>query len=69
MVICQIADKEGITVTKQEIDEYVKAECSENTSITPDSMYERYTMEELSYAVIYDKVIAFLVEKAIAISE
>lgn len=69
MVICLIADREGITVTKKEVDDYVTSECAANTSITPESMYENYSMEDLSYAAIYDKVIEFLVEKAIAISE
>lgn len=68
MVICSIAKKEGITVTNAEVQAYVETESSEYGMDT-DAMYESYSTEDLSYAVIYDKVMEFLVENAIAIEE
>lgn len=69
MVVCQIAKAEGIQATKQDVDDYVQQECANNTSLSTDTMYEQYTMSELAYAVIYDKVMEFLVQNAVAISE
>ena len=69
MVVCMIADAEHITATKNEVQEYVEAECAANTSLNEETIYESYSMEELAYAVIYDKVIDFLADNAIAIEE
>lgn len=69
MVICVIADTEGITVSKQEVDDYVKAESTRTSGIDADTIYENYSMEDLAYAVLYDKVMEFLIENAIAIQK
>lgn len=68
MVICQIAKEEGIQASKQEVDDYVEQECAANTSLSADTMYEQYSMAELAYAVVYDKVMEFLMQNAVAIS-
>lgn len=67
MVVCLIADAEGMSVSKQEVEDYVTAESSQNSSIDADTIYENYSMEDLAYAVLYDKVMEFLIENAIAI--
>lgn len=67
MVVCLIAEQEGFKATKQEIDDYVQKEVEGNTAIEEEQMYELYTTEDLAYAVIYDKVMDFLIENAIAI--
>lgn len=68
MVVCLIADEEGITATKKEVDDYVQAEVAQSGgAIDAETMYELYPIEDLAYAVIYDKVMEFLIENAIAI--
>lgn len=67
MVICVIADTEGITVSKQEVEDYVEAESAQNSGMDADTIYANYSMEDLAYAVLYDKVMEFLIENAIAI--
>lgn len=69
MVVCMIAKQEGITATRKDVQAYVEAECAMNANMTEDYIYENYTINDLAYAVIYDEVIAFLVENAIAIEE
>jgi trigger factor len=69
MVVCMIAKKQGFTVTKKDVDEYVANEVAENTSLDADTIYESYSMEDLAYAVVYDQVMEYLIEKAIAIEE
>lgn len=69
MVVCQIAKQEGIKASKQEVDDYVQEECANNTSLSADTMYEQYSMSELAYAVVYDKVTDFLMQNAVAISK
>lgn len=69
MVICVIADTEGITVTKQEVEDYVTAECEQNSGMNEETIYANYSMEDLAYAVLYDKVMEFLIENSIAIEK
>lgn len=69
MVVCLIAEEQGITATKAEVQAYVEAECAASTNMDVDTMYDNYSMEDLAYAVIYDKVMEFLIENAIAIEE
>lgn len=66
MVICEIARQEGLSVTKAEVQAYVEAECANNTSLNADTIYDSYSMEDLAYAALYDKVMALLVENAVA---
>ena len=67
MVVCVIAETEGMTVSKQEVEAYVEAESAENSGMDADTIYANYSMEDLAYAVLYDKVMEFLIENAIAI--
>lgn len=69
MVICVIADTEGLTVSRQEVEDYVEAECAQNSGMDAETIYEKYSMEDLAYAVLYDKVIEILVENSIAIEK
>ena len=69
MVVCEIAKAEKLTVTEAEVEAYVNAECAANTSLDADTIYENYSMQDLAYAVLYDKVMEILIENSIAIGE
>lgn len=69
MVVCLIAQEQGIKASKSDVDAYVEAECANNSSLNADSLYETYSMEELAYAFIYDEVMEYLIENSIAIEE
>ena len=69
MVVCMIARELGYKVTQKDIDEYITKEAAENTSIDEAMIRENYSDEDLAYAVIYDKVLEYLVENAVAIEE
>ena len=69
MVVCMIAEEQGISVTKEEVQTYVETECATYTGMDADTIYETYTMQDLAYAVLYDKVMEYLIENAIAIEE
>ncbi len=66
IIICAIADAEGITVSKDEIKSFRK-EMMENLDCSEEELDKEYTEEDIMYYAIADKVYDFLLENGVAV--
>lgn len=69
MVTCEIAKKENISVSDDEIAEYAAQLVEEYELDSTDDVYEYYTDADLEYMLLVDKVGALLKETAVEVEE
>jgi trigger factor len=65
MVMCAIADAEGITISDEEAEEFL-TNYAETNSVDVDTVRDSVTDLELKYSALSEKVMNFLVENAVA---
>ena len=67
MVICEIAKKEKLSVSDEEIKAYVEDLVKENELDSTDTVYEYYTEADIEYMILAEKVGALLKESAVEV--
>lgn len=65
MVICEIAKKEKLSVSDEEIKAYVEKLVEDYGLDSTDAVYESYTEADIEYMILADKVGALLKESAV----
>lgn len=68
IVVCAIAKKENISITAEEEDAYV-TNLAEINGVTEDDIREYYAGEDLMYYALAEKVMDFLMENGVVVSD